>query len=32
LSGEQAFEILADMHGQLDMPILKALAPLGRLI
>jgi putative nucleotidyltransferase with HDIG domain len=32
LSGEQAFEILADMHGQLDMPILKALAPLGRQI
>jgi len=32
LSGEEAFEVLADMHGKLDMPILKALAPLGRLI
>ncbi|MCX7341176.1 MAG: HD domain-containing protein [Hyphomicrobiales bacterium] len=32
LSGEEAFEVLAAMHGKLDMPIVKALSPLGRLI
>jgi putative nucleotidyltransferase with HDIG domain len=32
LSGEAAFDVLAGMHGKVDMPIAKALAPLGRLI
>lgn len=32
LSGEAAFDMLAGMHGKVDMPIVKALAPLGRLI
>ncbi len=32
LSGEAAFEVLAAMQGKVDMPIVSALAPLGRLI